>query len=216
VSTFREAAKLNGHVKLVEEITFRGLKGEIDWREGLIKRIDLLKGLSYRELVETAEKMQVREDAYETVQYLKKMGLKVGVISGGFTIFIDPLKERLKLDFAVANELIFTDGRLTGVKINVDNRKHLALLKVAKRFRVPLNRVVMVADGANDLTALRMAGLSIGFNPQKIVEESVSVTVRSDKLKDILPFIKAFYSEKHKLAEVKSTTVSGVNLKPNI
>ena len=54
---------------------------------------------------------------------LKRLGYKLGLVSGGFNYFADYLKEKLGLDFAFANQLEIKDGALTGKVLGkiVDN-----------------------------------------------------------------------------------------------
>ena len=44
-----ELAKLVGKEKEVSEITLKGIRGEIDWAEGLRQRVELVKGVTYEE-----------------------------------------------------------------------------------------------------------------------------------------------------------------------
>ncbi len=48
------------------------------------------------------------------ISNLKKLGYKVGILSGGFTYFARRLQKELGIDYVHANELDFVDGRLTG------------------------------------------------------------------------------------------------------
>ena len=48
------------------------------------------------------------------MRILHSLGFRVGLVSGGFTFFVDDLKSRFGLDFAFSNELEVADGKLTG------------------------------------------------------------------------------------------------------
>ena len=58
--------------------------------------------------------MKLSEGAEELIATLKRLGYKLGLVSGGFHYFTDFLKERLGLDFAFANQLEIKNGALTG------------------------------------------------------------------------------------------------------
>ena len=56
-------------------------------------------------LISLADEIKLTEGAETLIKVLKTLGLKIALISGGFTEITDRLKERLGLDYAYANEL---------------------------------------------------------------------------------------------------------------
>lgn len=72
------------------------LEGRINWKEGLIKRIELLKGIEYEKCVKVAEALNLRPGVKEFPNALRKLGnVKIEVITGCFDIAVNPLKEKL-------------------------------------------------------------------------------------------------------------------------
>ena len=104
-------------------ITRKGIQGLINWEEGLRTRVEALKGLSFDTCKEVADELPIMTGAKEICRALKANGWKIMAVSGGFTIMTDRLKEELGLDFVYSNELLFKDGKLDGVKINVTSDK---------------------------------------------------------------------------------------------
>ena len=116
------AEKVNKE-KEIWEITKKGIQGEINWEEGLKTRINLLKGLDIAICQEVANSLPIMTGARETCRALKKAGWRLMAVSGGFSIMTDRLKKELDLDYIYSNELLFKNGKLDGVKINVDSDK---------------------------------------------------------------------------------------------
>ena len=96
------------------DITKKGIQGLINWEDGLTKRVDLLKGISYETCIEVANSLPIMSGAKETCSALKQAGWKILAVSGGFTIMTDRLLKELHLDYVFSNELLFKDGKLDG------------------------------------------------------------------------------------------------------
>ncbi|HET7336598.1 MAG TPA: HAD-IB family phosphatase, partial [Candidatus Nitrosotalea sp.] len=104
-------------------ITRQGIEGKINWENGLKKRIELLRGIDYQTCKEVSDSLKIMTGAKEACRALKAAGWKIMAVSGGFTIMTDRLKEELDLDYVFSNELLFKDGKLDGVTIEVDSDK---------------------------------------------------------------------------------------------
>jgi D-3-phosphoglycerate dehydrogenase len=194
-----ELARIAGKSSEIEKITRDAIEGRVSWRESLIKRIELLKGVEYEKCVKAAENLELTQGAKEFLDSLRKLGkVKVGVITGCFDIAVNPIKEKLGLDFAITNELIFNDGKLAGVKINVDTNKDKHMEHLAKQYQVKMDNVIAIGDGANDINMIRKAGLGIAFNPTQILKEHAKISIYSERLDETLPIIEQFIQERRK------------------
>ncbi|MEM1659699.1 MAG: phosphoserine phosphatase SerB [Candidatus Bathyarchaeia archaeon] len=192
-------AKMVGKSEEVEKITRDGIEGKLSWKEGLQKRIELLKGIEYEKFIEAAKLLELRDEAKRFIEALRRLGdVKIGVVSGCFDVVVNPIKEELGLDFAVANRLQFNDGKLVGVEVIVDSNKDEHMERIAKQYGIPLENVIAIGDGANDINMIRKAGLGIGFNPTQALEKHAKVNVYAEKLEEILPVIENFIREKTK------------------
>ncbi|MGB9959018.1 MAG: phosphoserine phosphatase SerB [Candidatus Bathyarchaeales archaeon] len=192
-----ELAKIVGKSGEIEKITKDGIEGRISWRESLKKRIELLKGVEYEKCVKAAENLEIREGAKEFLDSLRKLGkVKIGVITGCFDIAVNPVKEKLGLDFAVANKFIFNDGKLAGVEIIVDTNKDEHMERIAKQYGIKMENVIAIGDGANDINMISKAALGIAFNSTPILKGYSKAVVHSERLDEALPVIEAFIRER--------------------
>lgn len=186
-------AKLVGKEKEVMDITVKGIRGEIPWEEGLLKRVDSLRGIDYDKAIEIALNMPIMKGAKEACQKLKRAGWRLLAVSGGFTIITDRLKDELCLDHIASNELIFKDGKLTGVDINVNSDKVNAIAKVIRQWNEKKEDIVTVVDGANDLTLFNIAGLKVAFHAQDLVKEKADVIIEEKDLTLLIDVIEKHY-----------------------
>jgi phosphoserine phosphatase len=189
-------ARLVGKEREIMDITLKGIKGEIPWEEGLRRRIDALRGIDYDSALNVANSMPIMNGAKEACQYLKNKGFKLVAVSGGFTIITDRLKSELNLDYVVSNELIFRDGKLVGVDIQVDSRKANAIAKVIRSWNISKDDTVAVVDGANDLTLFDIAGLKVAFNAQSIVKERADVIIDEKDLRLLIDVVNRYFDGK--------------------
>ena len=158
----------------VAEITKRAMEGELDFTEALRERVALLAGLDARVIETVSDKMVLTPGAKTFVQTLQRLGMKIGVVSGGFAPFTDELARRLDLDHAAANVLEVRDGVLTGRLAGpvIDRERKAQILREwAAEEGIPLEQTVAIGDGANDLDLLATAGLGIAFNAKQVVKE---------------------------------------------
>ena len=184
-----EMARRAGVFKEVARITEKARRGDLDFEEALIQRVALLKGLKMEELEEIRQEMRLSEGAEDLVRTLKRLGYKLGVVSGGFHYFTDFLKERLGLDFAFANGLEVKNGSLTGRvlgEILGNTEKARIVNQVAEQEGVLLDQTVAIGDGANDILMLGQAGLGIAYNAKEKVERVANMSLRRSRLKNIL------------------------------
>lgn len=173
----------------VAVITARAMAGELDFEQTLRQRVALLEGLPARTVDEVGDQLVLTPGARTVVRTLKRLGYVLAIVSGGFTPVTDKLKDRLGLDYAHANTLEISGGRLTGRLVGpvVDRAaKAASLERFAAAAGVPLSQTVAVGDGANDLDMLARAGLGIAFNAKPIVRRAADTALSVPYLDAIL------------------------------
>ena len=115
-------------------------------------------------------------------------------VSGGFTIMTDRLKNELNLDHVYTNELLFKDGKLDGVKINVDSDKAKSAKIKIDEWNITKDEIVVVVDGANDIKLFDISNLGIAFRAQDVVKDLATVSLEEKDLTKIIPIINEHYS----------------------
>lgn len=184
-----ELAKAAGTGEEVMAITEAAMRGEIPFNESFERRLATLAGLSEDILIDIADNLPITEGADRLIFTLKKLGYKVGILSGGFSYFANRLQQRWGLDYVAANELDIIDGKLTGkVKGEIINgeKKAERLRQMADQYGIDMQQTVAVGDGANDLPMLAIAGLGIAFHAKPLVRESARHSISSLGLDGIL------------------------------
>ena len=184
------------------EITRKGIKGVINWEEGLRTRVNTLKGISYETCKEVADSLPIMTGAKEACAALKAAGWKLLAVSGGFTIMTDRLKKELDIDHVFSNELVFKDGKLDGVKIHVDSDKSKSAVIKVKEWNEKKEDIVVVVDGANDIKLFDICGLGVAFRAQDVVKDLATVTLEEKDLSLIIGLINKHYGSKIELQTV--------------
>ena len=181
------------------EITKKGIEGKIDWVKGLEERVHLLRGIDYDTCVEVANSLPIMTGAKEACLALKNAGWKIMAVSGGFTIITDRLKEELDLDFIYSNKLVFKDGKLDDVVVNVDADKAKAAMIKINEWDEKKENIITVVDGANDVKLFDITGFGIAFRAQDLVKDLATVTLDEKDLSKIIGLINMHYNLKLEL-----------------
>ena len=179
----------SGHAEQVADVTERAMRGELDFEQSLRERVALLEGIPASALDEVYDELVLAPGARTMVRTLRRLGYRFALVSGGFSQITDRLADELGIHFARANELEIVDGLITGRIIGpVTDRegKADALRSFAAEIGVPLESVVAIGDGANDLDMLEIAGLGIAYNAKALVQEAADTTVNVPYLDAIL------------------------------
>jgi phosphoserine phosphatase len=193
-----EIAAAAGKKEEVAAITEAAMRGEIaDYKESLRQRVALLKGVPVKNLEDIyAQRLQLNPGAAELVAACKAAGLKVLLVSGGFTFFTEPVRERLGVDFARSNVLEIAAGKLTGAMVDqpwgdicdgVEKRK--MLLETCAWLGVTPKKAIAMGDGANDLPMMSEAGLSVAYHAKPKVREQAMVAIDEGGLDRLLEVI---------------------------
>lgn len=186
-----EIADMQGLKPEVAKITEAAMRGEIEFRESLTRRVGLLRGLDSSALQRVYdERLQLSPGAEKLLAVAKAAGLKTLLVSGGFTFFTDRMKERLALDFTHSNVLEIADGKLTGRIVgdivDADEKKRMVEACCAE-LNVSCKQAIVMGDGANDLKMLQIAGLSVAFRAKPVVRSQADVALNFVGLDGILP-----------------------------
>jgi phosphoserine phosphatase len=168
--------ELGGHFNKKDEIaaiTAQAMRGELDFQQSLRRRVALLAGLEEDALQEVYdEKLRLSPGAEALIEHCKRHGVKLLLVSGGFTFFTSRLQQRLGLDETLSNVLEIDGGKLTGKVLGgiVDAEAKAAKLRqLAQRLGAAKEHCVAIGDGANDLKMMAEAGVSVAYRAKPVV-----------------------------------------------
>ncbi len=197
-----EIADAVGRKAEVAAITEAAMRGEIsDFKESLRRRVALLRGVTVADMEQVdVERLRINPGAAELIQACKTAGMKVLLVSGGFTFFSERVRDRLGIDFTRANILEIESGpncgQLTGRLIDQawgdicdGAEKRRTLLEVASLLGIEPSQCIAMGDGANDLPMMGAAGLSVAYHAKPKVREQAMVAIHEgglDRLLEVL------------------------------
>ncbi|HEX5865359.1 MAG TPA: phosphoserine phosphatase SerB [Casimicrobiaceae bacterium] len=176
-----EIADMQGIKPEIAAITASAMRGEIDFRESLTRRVALLAGLDTAALARVYdERLKLSPGAERMLAGFARAGAQTLLVSGGFTFFTERLKARLGLDHAIASTLEIADGRLTGRvsgEIVDGQAKAAAFARLGRELNSDGGLIVAIGDGANDLAMLRLADVSIAYHAKPIVRAETTYAI---------------------------------------
>lgn len=181
--------------KEIWDITKQGIRGDIDWEDGLCKRVNALRGIPYDDALSIGENLEIMPGAKVLCNALRNAGWKMIAVSGGFTIITDRLKKELLLDKIYANELVFKDGKLDEVIISVTSDKSKAVNEIIREWGIRKEDIVVVVDGANDLKLFEIAGFTVGFCPVDVVKARADAIIEIRDLTLLLNLLEKKYGK---------------------
>jgi phosphoserine phosphatase len=178
METIDELGDLAGKKAEIAAITEQAMRGEIEYRESLRRRVKALAGLPESSLQKIYdERLKLTPGAEALISACKRHGVQLLLVSGGFTFFTERLRERLGLHHTTSNVLEVKGGKLTGALVGdiVDAEAKAAKFRqVCKDLNVSREHTVAIGDGANDLKMMAEAGLSVAFRAKPVVRAEAS------------------------------------------
>ncbi|MBI3349303.1 MAG: phosphoserine phosphatase SerB [Burkholderiales bacterium] len=194
-----EIAALAGKGDEVAAITEAAMRGEItDFKDSLRRRLAILAGVPATVLDRVlAERLSFNPGARELCAALKLAGLKLVLVSGGFTFFTRFVAAELGMDFVRSNELEIAGGALTGRVAMQDwgdicdgEEKRRMLLACCEKIGCRPDQAMAVGDGANDLPMMGAAGLSVAYHAKPRVREQARIAINEGGLTRLLEVLR--------------------------
>ena len=197
-----EIADAAGRKPEVAAITEAAMRGEItDYKDSLRRRVALLRGVTVADMEQVlTQRLQLNPGAETLVKACKAAGLKVLLVSGGFTYFTDHVRDRLGIDYTRSNVLEIESGsncgQLTGRMVDQPwgdicdgEEKRKMLLETCALLGISPQQTIAMGDGANDLPMMGEAGLSVAYHAKPAVRAQAMVAINEgglDRLLDVL------------------------------
>lgn len=197
-----EIADAAGRKAEVAAITEAAMRGEIsDYKESLRRRVALLKGVPVTALEQVwRERLQLNPGAERLTQACKAAGLKLLLVSGGFTYFTDRVRDRLGIDYTRSNVLEIEGDALTGRMVDQPwgdicdgEEKRKMLLETCARLGITPGQAIAMGDGANDLPMMKACseagGLSVAWHAKPKVRDQAMVAINEGGLDRLLEVV---------------------------
>ena len=197
-----EIADAVGKKPEVAAITEAAMRGEItDYKESLRQRVALLRGVTIADMERVyVERLRINPGAAELIQACKAAGLKVLLVSGGFTFFSERVRQTLGIDFTRANVLEVESGtncgQLTGRMVDQawgdicdGAEKRRTVLEVASLLGIEPSQCIAMGDGANDLPMMGAVGLSVAYHAKPAVRAQAKVAINTGGLDRLLEVV---------------------------
>ncbi len=136
----------------------------------------LLKNRSLEEILNVTDSIKIIDDAEYVIRKLKKNGYICGIISDSYDVVTNHIKNKLKMDFSIGNELEFSRSIATGEvkvpsafmknqlsKCNHDFCKSNVLYQLAEKYKIDIKNTIAVGDSENDICLIKESGIGISF-----------------------------------------------------
>jgi phosphoserine phosphatase len=173
----------------IAAITEKAMNGEILFEDALRERVALLAGVSRDDIARViSERLTYTPGGRQLVATMTANGARCALVSGGFTPFTSVVAKRLGFHENQANELEFSEEKLTGRLVGPilgASAKKQALLDLSANIG-GTEAALAVGDGANDLAMIKTAGLGVAFRAKPIVAEQVQVNITHGDLTALL------------------------------
>ena len=184
----------------IKNITKKAMRGELDFKDALLKRIKLLNNYPLENIFKLNAEIQVNEGATELVRKMKRNSCITVLISGGFSPSVSYIAKKIGFDYYHCNNFLYkkNNGRivLNGCvqKPVLDKNSKLDITKnYIKKFNLSLNDVISVGDGANDVNLIKYSGIGVSYKGKKILNKEADIIFNHTNLKGIL------YLQNHKI-----------------
>jgi phosphoserine phosphatase len=146
--------------------------------------VKLWTGIPKEKFLERLRTIGIRPGIHEVVEALRRKGMKLAVLSSGFSLWKDMWLERegIEWDYYMANDLIFDENDIFTGKIvmnvtdNVPGSDKGSLVEdISKIENVAKTERVFVGDGRGDIFGFRHCAFGIAIDPEN---EDVKKTAR--------------------------------------
>lgn len=155
-------------LKEIEDLTNKGMNGEISLEESLQKRFALIN-LHKKHVEKVSENILefLSPSAKKVLDFFKNNSQNIYIVSGGFRECILPICKFLGLnkENIFANEFIYDNqGNILGIDMSLPTAQKGGKLKIIKNLKnknKEKNITVMVGDGSSDLETKTIDGADI-------------------------------------------------------
>jgi len=191
------AEKLNFKKELLRLINYDG----IEFYKKSIEIAKLTKGLKEKDLLDIFKKIPFHDNLEEVIIKIKENNIKTAIATDSYYFLANFLKQKLKIDYVFANNLIIKDGIITG-NLEIHNKKLIkdfysgkiysicksyVLEQLCKKLKISTEESIAIGDGKVDIGMIKKAGLGIAFNASLEVQQNSNVI--TNNMEKLLEYI---------------------------
>ena len=187
--TLDDMAALAGLSDVILPITYRAMRGELDFEAALDERLALFAGQPASLVDDALAAVALSGGAQALVRTMRKAGAACYLISGGFTAFTGPVAARCGFTGDHANFLEMRNGQLLGriTKPVLDSdAKARFLAQYCDELGISAADAACIGDGANDLPMLQAAGFGVAYHGKPLLRETVPLQLNHTDLRGLL------------------------------
>jgi len=154
--------------------------------------VKFLKGKTPMEIIKICNKIPLMPNAETVINSLKSRGLKIGIISDGFSIVADTFAERFRLDYSIGHDLEIINGKLTGnIHLVKDDEDYLTWKKAETQEirRKTDSKIIAVGNEDIDAPMLEEADVGIAFNATPKARKAADIVVNRKDMNEVLDAI---------------------------
>lgn len=194
---FPEIGRRIGNGDLLARITNLAMSGGLEFKESFFRRLKLIQGTPLNLVKEVCLQLPLFSGAHETVHDLKGINCQLAISTGSFDLLAKRVAAELGIEHVLSNKFIIKGGEIVSVQnpVVTPEVKATYMMNLARRYNTKREQCIAVGDGANDIPMMKAAGMSVAFNPKKVVEEIADAIVRGNNLREIVPYIRNIYEK---------------------
>jgi len=167
-------------------------QGKITYDEWAQLDASLWKNQQLSKIKKMVNEIPYFNGAKDVIKTLQSHDIKIALLSAGLSIVGERIERDFKVDYSMSNELVATNDLLTGkVRVNVSlDNKTKALNHILHKSKIKSEECCAVGDDESLIPLFKEVALGIAFNPcNEEVEKNADIIVKSEDLRDILPYI---------------------------
>lgn len=189
IEVIDELAKAHNVGDKVSQVTESAMRGELDFSESLITRVACLKGLISDTINTIADRLPLSPGIEELVTWAHQNNVKIAIVSGGFTPFVNKLADKMDLFKVKANHLEIIDQKLTGKVVGdiVDAKAKADFVnQLKKELKLKAEEIMSIGDGANDLLMMKETGFSLAYRAKPAVDKEAGGRMKNTHLDKLI------------------------------
>ncbi len=164
----------------ISDITKNAMSGNINFRESIIERTRLLKGINKAEIIKLIKYIKVNEGVETVIKTMNNYGHHTMLISGGYDLIAYNIGKKIGFKEIRCNSLEVVNDKLTGNLQNSILDKEGKLLQIKntiKNKNIRRNLTLAVGDGDNDIDMIKFCGLGVAWNAYKKVRQVADTSI---------------------------------------